>query len=526
MRWLRDTDFPIRDADGRVRSIGGIGQDITERKRAQTALKESEDKYRTLFNSMDEAYAVVEVLSDVAGRWSDFLFLEVNPAFVEHTGMEYPVGQTATQLLGKPNPAWAEIYGRVAETGESVRTEEAEPILGRIFDLNIFRVGGPGSRRVAVLFTDITERKRGEVALKESEARLRAIADLVPDLLWRNDPAGGVTWFNRRWREYTGQSTEEALGDGWTEMLHPDDRKASLRRFQAAIDAGEPIRLEHRIRSVEGAYHWFLVQARPVRDEHSRITQWFGAATDVHEERLALQAAEAASQAKGQFLAVMSHELRTPLTGVIGFADLMETEILGPMTPKQQEALSRIKASSWHLVSIIDEILTLSRVEAGKEQVRYEAANVAAITREVVGILEPHAERQGLALRVEGAAAPLPVWTDPGKVRQVLINLVGNAVKYTPQGEIDVRLDDADPEWLRVHVRDTGPGIAPEDQERIFEAFTQVDGSHTRSGSGTGLGLAICRRLARLLGGDVTLRSVPGEGSTFTFRLPRQRKEV
>lgn len=315
---------------------------------------------RTLFNSMDEAYAVVEVLSDDAGRWSDFLFLEGNPAFVEHTGMKYPVGQTATQLLGQPNPQWAEIYGRVAETGEPVRTEEAEPRLERIFDLNIFRVGGPGSRRVAVLFTDITERKQAEQALLDSEARLRAIADLVPDLLWRSDPGGATSWCNQRWLEYTGQSAEEALGDGWAEVIHPGDREASLRRFRGAVDAGEPLRREHRIRSANGAYRWFLVEAHPVRDENGEITQWFGAATDVHEERLALQAAQEASLAKGQFLAVMSHELRTPLTGVIGFADLLENEVLGPLAARQQEALSRIKASSWHLVAIIDEILTLS----------------------------------------------------------------------------------------------------------------------------------------------------------------------
>ncbi|UQA55456.1 chemotaxis protein CheB [Polyangium aurulentum] len=153
---------------------GGVAmfwRDVTERVRAELALRASEEKYRALFNEMDEAYAVVEVIADAAGRWTDFLFLEVNPAFMRHTGMPYPVGRTATELLGTPNPRWAELYGRAAQTGESIRLEEAELTLGRVFDLNIFRLGGEGSRRVAVLFTDITARKQAEEALRESKAR-------------------------------------------------------------------------------------------------------------------------------------------------------------------------------------------------------------------------------------------------------------------------------------------------------------------------------------------------------------------
>ena len=140
------------------------------------ALQASEEKYRDLFNEMDEAYAVVEVIADGEGNWSDFLFLDANPAFMRHTGMSYPVGRTATQLLGTPNPRWAQLYGRVAETGEPLRVEEGEAALGRVFDLNIFRLGGAGSRRVAVLFTDISGRKRSEEALRESEARFGAAA--------------------------------------------------------------------------------------------------------------------------------------------------------------------------------------------------------------------------------------------------------------------------------------------------------------------------------------------------------------
>ncbi|RIH80951.1 Signal transduction histidine-protein kinase ArlS [Calidithermus terrae] len=176
-RWLEMRAYPTDDG-----LLAVFWRDVTERREAQDALRESEERYRTLFTSIDEGYAVVEVLQDENGAWSDFLFLEVNPAFVEQTGMEYPVGRRATELLGTPNPRWAQVYGQVAETGEPVRFEESEPVLGRVFDLYCFRLGGPGSRRVAVLFTDITGRKRAEqrreFLLKLSDA-LHPLSDPV-----------------------------------------------------------------------------------------------------------------------------------------------------------------------------------------------------------------------------------------------------------------------------------------------------------------------------------------------------------
>jgi PAS domain S-box-containing protein len=237
--------------------------------------------------------------------------------------------------------------------------------------------------------------------------------------------------------------------------------------------------------------------------------------------RQAKDSAERASRVKGQFLSTMSHELRTPLTAVIGLADLMESDVAGPTTPRQKEYLGRIRSSAWHLASIIDEILNFTRAAAGKESVRLADVDVADIARSVVATLTSEAERRSLALRLAGADDCVPILADGGKLRQILINLVGNAIRFTDSGSVDVELD-AGTTGIEVHVRDTGPGIPADRMDEMFEPFVQGDQSATRNCGGTGLGLTVARRLARLMGGDVVAASTPGTGSTFTLRLPCQ----
>jgi two-component system, chemotaxis family, CheB/CheR fusion protein len=234
-----------------------------ERARAEAALRAGEEKYRVLFESMDEAYAVVEVIRDEAsGRWADFLFLEVNPAFVAHTGMEHPVGRTATQLLGSPNPRWAEVYGRVAETGEPVRMEEREPALDRVFDLYIFRLGGPGSRRVAVLFTDVTARKQTESALRASEERLRLALAAARMGIWTWDVATGAQMRDANLNRLLGLEAVETTQpfEEFLAHVHPDDRESVVAAFHASVQQGRPLNIEFRVVRPDGAVRWLRDQ--------------------------------------------------------------------------------------------------------------------------------------------------------------------------------------------------------------------------------------------------------------------------
>jgi PAS domain S-box-containing protein len=386
--------------------------------------------------------------------------------------------------------------------------------------------------RLVGTLKDVTDVHEARERLRESEERFRLMAEAMPQIVWTAKPDGTVDFYNERWLEFTGASREDGYGAGWRIIVHPEHSEVTAQAWQHAVETGEPYEIEHLIRRQDGEFRWLLSRAVPLLDGEGDIQRWFGTATDIHEQKLAesqlraaRDAAEVASQAKTQFLAVISHELRTPLTGVIGFADLLESGVLGSLAERQKQAVQRITASSWGLVQIIDQILIYSRTEVGREQVHAQVLDLVDLVTEVSTLLEPEATRCGLDLVVSSCQPAIPLHSDAGKVRQILINIVGNAVKFTDSGTVQVYVRAERDGVTEVSVRDTGPGIYAEQLEYIFEPFTQGDQSNTREKGGTGLGLSVSRRLARLLGGDVTVESTPGEGSTFTLRLPHLSME-
>jgi PAS domain S-box-containing protein len=313
------------------------------------------------------------------------------------------------------------------------------------------------------------------------------------------------------------------LDDAMLEAIGRDAEHARLLRAAGMRSAmSVPIPLAG---SVIGAIS--LVSSDPERRyeaEDLELAEELGrrAAMAVQNSRL-YEESQRASRAKSEFLATMSHELRTPLNAIMGYADLLQLGVGGE--EKRDDHIGRIKFSAWHLLSLIEQILTFSRLEAGREEVTSEAVDAAELAREAMAMLEPLARDKGLELERAIPDGPLPIRSDKPKLRQILLNLLSNAVKFTQSGSVRVEVRAARA-GVEFRVADTGPGIAEADRERIFEAFWQVDRATTRRSGGAGLGLSVVRQLTTLLGGTVSVQSEPGAGSTFIIRLPQEAPDM
>jgi two-component system, sensor histidine kinase and response regulator len=405
--------------------------------------------------------------------------------------------------------------------------------LGRVYGL--FGVGFV----LAVLLRETVELYGGAVRmaarLRESERGLRTLTEALPQLVWTSRPDGDCDYLSRQWVQYTGVAEDEQLGHRWVEVLHPDDRDRTMASWRDAVEGRAPYDLEYRIRGADGRYRWYQTRGLPLRDESGRAVKWFGTCTDIDDQKRAAEAlrqakevAEAANRAKDEFLAHVSHEIRTPMNAILGMTELV---LDTPLTDDQRQCLRMANSAAQNQLGIINDLLDFSKIEAGKLELDPADFSLRAAVGDTLRALAVRAHKKGLELIYDvQPEVPDALVGDAWRLRQVLLNLVGNAIKFTDAGEVVVRAEvagDPAPEGeigLRFTVRDTGIGIPPDQQERIFRAFEQEDTSITRKYGGTGLGLTIAARLVALMGGQIAVEGARGRGSTFAFtaRFGRQ----
>lgn len=377
------------------------------------------------------------------------------------------------------------------------------------------------SKSILLLLQDIS-------AVTAAEEQFRLLANTMPQIVWTATADGILNYCNQRWAEYSGSSY---IGQ-WFEFIHPDDQLSAMWRWQESIRTEAAYEVEARLRRFsDGEYRWHLIRAVMVKDEMNVKSYWCGTCTDVTDQKKlqsdlqqAKNLAEIASEAKSAFLANMSHEIRTPLGAILGFTDLLQNLDLSAYD--RQQYLAIISKSGKALTRVIDDILDLSKVEAGRLEFEMVVFSFNQLIEEVKDLFSESAKIKDINLQFcIDSSVPDLIKSDPVRLRQILLNIVGNAIKFTQSGEVTVKVrteynEDISKKIVVIYVKDSGPGLTQEQQQRLFYPFTQADISTTRNYGGTGLGLILSRRLAEALGGNVTItHSEPGVGSEFKISV-------
>ncbi|MEP6621011.1 MAG: PAS domain S-box protein, partial [bacterium] len=521
----------IVDDDGIARHVLLISTDVTTRREAQA----SANQLAAIVASSAEAIMSAN-LNGVVNSWNhaaEALFGYPSQEIIgQPIAILYPPG-----FQGEGAALLEKIRGGERVTKAEARRRRKDGSLVDV-ELTLFPILDTQGAIVGLsaVARDITELLRANERVQKKDAQLAEAQKMARVGSWSRDlVTGEINWSDEATRQLGYPIGTAPSFAAFMARIHPDDRERVGVHVRESIVSGEPSDYELRLIDAEGKTSGlFHAKARIVRDAAGNPLELIGTTQDITELRAAAEAlesarkAESANLAKSEFMANMSHELRTPLNSVIGFSDLLLKNKSGHFERKELEYLDRIQANGRHLLGLINSVLDLSKVESGRMELETTTVVVGALVQETLSELESQAESRGIRLTSENAEAAGFIDADRAKLKQVLINLVGNALKFSSDGEIRVVLhtDAASGRPSRIDVVDCGIGIAPDRLENIFEAFRQAENSTSRQFGGTGLGLTISRSLARLMGFDVTVASELGRGSTFSivFRPHDDRK--
>jgi PAS domain S-box-containing protein len=538
-----------------LRHIGTQLGRVVERARAEAALRVSEERFRVLFEHSPDAIMLIDPHD------SDVLWpiVECNDVACRMNGY------TRDELIGQSIDLLNGAAGSRAERAAYIErlrregTRRFEAVHrrkdGSLFPIEVVSslISVAGRELVLGIDRDIGERKHAEEALRAAEAQYRTLVEQIPAIIYTAaiDEHSSTRYVSPQIEAILGFSPEEWLADPdlWLELVHPEDRPQLLETIGRAHGTDSPIPVEFRSFTRDGRVVWLRDAARVVRDDTGRPLFMQGITLDITERKQAEQAlieerallarrvdertadlsaanAELARTArlKDEFLASMSHELRTPLNAVLGLSEALQEEVYGPINDRQRRSLHSIEESGRHLLELINDILDLAKIGAGKLELMLEPASIATICETSLRLIKQiaHKKRLSVDLTIDSAVTLLHV--DARRVKQILVNLLSNAVKFTPEGgSIGLEMaGDAARQAVDLTIWDTGIGIAQEQMPRLFQPFVQLDSRLARQYEGTGLGLALVYRMVELHGGSIAIRSEVGRGSRFTVSLPWQ----
>ena len=521
--WVQIDVTPVVEDDGALTGFIAIETDVTERRRSAEREAEQRAFYEAVLDQNEAEVAVFDrALRYVYVSPSAIADPELRAWLVGRTNEDYCRRRGIDPALARGRDA---AFRRVFETGEPQAIEETTT--GRDGERRHYvRVIGPirgpdgAVTHVAGYSIDLTDQKRAEAAVAESEARYRTVVESVRDVVVQLDLDGRWSFLNPAWEAVTGFSVAESLGRPFSDVALPDDLAEHERQFRALYAGGVPfVRYESRVRTRAGGVRHVEVHVQPLRDEGGAARGAVGTLTDVTDsvrfeaEREARERTEEMLRLKGAFLDNMSHELRTPLTGILGYAEVLADEVSGD----HREMAGAIVRGAHRLQDTLNSVLDLAQLEGGALVLDAAPLDLRDEAEAVAEALAAAAERGGVALDVVGR--PTTALADRAALHRVLTNLVGNALKFTAEGGVVVETGaDAAGPWVRV--TDSGIGIDPAFVPHLFDEFAQASTGYARTHEGNGLGLTITHRLVGLMGGAVEVESEPGVGSAFTVRLP------
>ncbi|MGE4563701.1 MAG: PAS domain S-box protein [Victivallaceae bacterium] len=526
---------PVRDRDDRISGKVLVFRDVTAENARLEKEREISEKYRMQFENMTVGYALHQMLYNERGEPCDYRFLEANPAFERLTGLNAAdlIGRTVLEVLPRTEQSWIDTYGKVVATGIGCSYRSYSRSLDRYYEVWAFKVHEDS---FGVFISDVTDKVR-------MEEDLTNYFNTSLDLFSICDDHGKFVRLNPQWRETLGYELDELLGRNCAEFIHPDDRERTMAVAEQLVSGAKIADFVNRYRHRDGSYRWIEWRS----SFNGKLI--YSAARDITQRKLnelhllkmnrdlvlsqataakMAERAEAANIAKSEFLANMSHEIRTPMNAVIGMSGLLLDTAL---TPEQRQYAEVVRDNGEALLGLLNDILDFSKMEAGKLKLDLMDFDLYDMLNSFAEGIELAAEMKNLEFICDLAPeVPRRIHGDAGRLRQVLMNLAGNAIKFTSRGEILLRVeclpdDDAagsvsgEDITLAFTVRDTGIGIPEEKLGAIFEKFHQVDASTTRQFGGTGLGLSISKQLTELMGGRISVASELGKGSEFRFTV-------
>ena len=512
-----------------ARMYEDVRREVAEGQRAALAARKSEGRIRAVMSTIVDGIIIID---------EQGIIETVNPAVEQIFGYASSelVGQNVKMLMPVPYHGEHDGYlARYLETGEARIIGLGRELEGRRKDGSTFPLdlavsqADVGNRRMFTgVVRDITVRKRNEGRLQELSERLELATRAAGIGVWDWDVKNDVLVWDEPMYALFGVEEEDFQGvyETWSQRLHPQDRETAEAEIQSTLRGEQDFNTEFRVVCPDGTVRHLQGMGAVNRDERGEPVRMIGVNWDItarkqaaRELELAKEHAEMANQAKSAFLATMSHELRTPLNSIIGFTGIILQGLAGPLNEEQTKQLGMACDSASHLLALINDILDISKIEAGEIEIVTETFPMCQVVEEVVRTMIPLTKKKELVLSTEVAPEVGPITSDRRRVKQILVNLVNNAVKFTEKGEVRVECQTRDGQ-LVTRVTDTGIGIKPEDLDKLFVTFQQLETGLARNYEGTGLGLAISKRLVERLGGEIRVESEWGVGSTFTFTLP------